>query len=80
MLQTQNQWNGTSWTEVNDLSTARRGIRWSRSTNSSFSFWRILQQLTVANTESWNGSSWTEVNDLNTDKILVKVKELKLLL
>ena len=63
-------WNGTNWTEVNDLNTARYyaagayGDQYCR-----FMFWWSTDQpggSTVANTESWNGTNWTEVNDLNT--------------
>ena len=60
-------YDGSSWTEVNDLNTARRNL-------SSASFGPYTATITyggnnpgnVANTESWDGSSWTEVNDLNT--------------
>ena len=58
-------WNGTNWTEVNDLNTARSG-------NAGFG---IATAAIVAGgypdraiTESWNGSNWTEVNDLNTGR------------
>ena len=62
-------WNGSAWTEVNDLNTARAFVGGSGADNTS--------QIAVAigfssppstyhaQTETWNGSSWTEVNDLN---------------
>jgi hypothetical protein len=59
-------WNGTSWTEVNDLNTAKKGISRSRNSNSSTLAFGGLDPPAVANTESWNGTAWTEVNDLNT--------------
>jgi len=62
-------YNGSTWTEVNDLNTARR---------------EVFTGLGLTNTaalcvgsgtpgpsgivESWNGTSWTEVNDLNTGR------------
>jgi hypothetical protein len=64
-------WNGSAWTEVNDLNTPRgnsmTGLGLSNSnalsaggTGPSGPSQRLV------NAESWNGSSWTEVNDLNT--------------
>ena len=54
-------YNGSSWTEVNDLNTARYGT-------SSGTFTSCLTtggNGSLANTELWNGTNWTEVNDLN---------------
>lgn len=59
-------WDGTSWTEVAELNTARiygtgvagistDGILYGGDTPSA-----------TANTESWNGSTWTEINNLGT--------------
>ena len=56
-------WNGSSWTEVSDLNTARQGIAPAGASNTSalgFGGYPF-----TADTESWNGSSWTEVNNLN---------------
>jgi hypothetical protein len=60
------EWN--SWTEVNDLNTARRSLG-GAGTNTAALLLRDNRTSLVANTESWNGTSWTEVNDLNTGKI-----------
>ena len=60
-------WDGTSWTEVNDLNTARAYM--GSSSNAPYTASLVFGgQSTVnhADTELWNGSSWTEVNDLNT--------------
>jgi hypothetical protein len=60
-------YNGTSWTEVNDLNTARRYLQGSGTQTSSLAyggFTTPTSQLT--NTESWNGTSWTAVNPLNS--------------
>jgi hypothetical protein len=62
-------WDGTSWTEVSDLNTARIYIGGSGASNTSalaFGGQTTTPPATVANTESWNGSSWSEVNDLSS--------------
>jgi hypothetical protein len=59
-------WNGTSWTEVNDLNTARQASGPAGTSTSALAFGGQTDTVTVANTESWNGTSWTEENDLNT--------------
>ena len=58
-------WNGSSWTEVNDLNTARQMLAGAGTATSALGFGGTTGSLTGV-TESWNGSSWTEVNDLNT--------------
>jgi len=62
-------WNGTSWTEVNDLNTARRQMGNSGVDNTSalaFSGYNDPLSSSVTNVESWNGTSWTETTDVNT--------------
>ena len=68
-------YNGTSWTEVNNLNLARsqHGAAGSSSTaaigfagTAAPPFNAIKDE-----TESWNGTSWTEVNDLNTARRIV---------
>ena len=62
------EYNGTAWTEVNDLNTARRnaasvGVN----TEAALCFaGNTPPNTSVANTESWNGSNWTAVNALNS--------------
>jgi hypothetical protein len=64
----QNHYNGTSWTTVNSLNTAREVCR-SRNSNSRFSIWRYSNKIqTGTATESWNGTSWTTVANLNTGR------------
>ena len=57
-------YNGTSWTEVNELNTARSNA------NGTGSFTAGLvvggYPPNTANAESWNGTNFTEVADLNT--------------
>ena len=59
------EWDGTSWTEVNDLNTARQGPGGQELNTASLAFGGGYPSNTV-NAELWDGSSWTEVNNLNT--------------
>ena len=68
---TNESWNGSAWTEVNDLNTARNGLGPNSSGTSTATLIAGGEQpaspyALYANSELWNGSSWTEVNDLNT--------------
>ena len=63
-------YDGTSWTEVNDLNTARRLLSGFGTQTAALGVTGTtsspgLPGITGA-TESWNGTSWTEVNDVNT--------------
>ena len=63
-------WNGTSWTEVNNLNTPRSvnaGIG-ATSTSALYAggYSPSAPNNYVALTEDWNGASWVEVADLNT--------------
>ena len=63
-------YNGSAWTEVADLNTARRVHNQAGVDNTSaLAFGGGFPNF--ANTESWNGTSWTEVNDLNTARAFV---------
>ena len=57
-------WDGSSWTEVNDLNTGRAYIEGSGLQTAALGFGGYTSTY-VANTELWNGSSWTEVNDMS---------------
>jgi hypothetical protein len=60
-------WNGTSWTEVNDLNTARKKLGGAGTQPAALAFGGLIATPALTGvTESWNGTSWTEVNDLNT--------------
>jgi len=63
-------WNGSSWTEVNEINTARDNCTSTKSGSSTASL--IYMGGTPSphtdKTESWNGSSWTEVNVLNNSR------------
>ena len=56
-------YNGSSWTEVNDLNTAKGYLGGFGSVSAAIKTGGLPS---TAATESWNGTSWTEVNDLNT--------------
>ena len=62
-------WNGSAWTEVNDLSQARSNLSGAGADNTAAiavgGFYHPPSQH-FALTELWNGTNWTEVNDLNT--------------
>ena len=61
------QYNGSSWTEVNDLNTARHSMSTSGTTTSALAsggenggYRNIV--------EEWNGSAFTEITDINTTR------------
>jgi hypothetical protein len=57
-------WNGTSWTEVNDLNTAREQAGGAGTDNTSALAFGGNGTTTL--TESWNGTNWTNENNMNT--------------
>jgi len=68
---TAENYNGSTWTEVADLNTARQNLFNGVGTSSTAALAVAggsppYGQTVVAIVESWNGSSWTEVADLNT--------------
>jgi hypothetical protein len=65
-------WNGSSWTEVAEVNTARGSSGASANSPSSTALFfggdaRPGGAARVANNESWNGSAWTETGDLPAD-------------
>ena len=68
------KYNGTAWTEVNDLNSARNNsAASSNSPDSSMLYFGESPEGGASgphtdSTEAWDGSSWTEVNDLNTGR------------
>jgi len=59
-------WNGTSWTEVNDLNTARRDAANCIGTDSTSALCAGgATPAYIANVEQWNGSSWAETTDMS---------------
>ena len=60
-------WDGSSWTEVNNLNAAKGYHVGGGSQTVALAYGgRTSSTNLVATTESWNGSSWTEVADLAT--------------
>ena len=60
--------NGTNWTEVNDVNNDRNGLEnQGVGTQSAAMIFGGYDDAgnAVADTEQWNGSSWTEVNNVN---------------
>ena len=63
------QYNGTSWTEIAEFTTARNQHGSFGSTTAGLICGGIVSLNTAtSSTQTWNGSSWTEVNELNTAK------------
>ena len=59
-------WNGTNWTEVNDLNTGRYYLAGCGASNTaSLAFGGHDPGGRSDKTETWNGTNWTEVNNLN---------------
>ena len=61
-LQIQKSYNGTNWTEVNNLNTGRI---LSGGAGTQTAGLAMGGEPDSNDAESWNGTNWTEVNDLN---------------
>ena len=60
------QWNGTNWTEVNDLNTGRISLSgFGTYTSAIASAGYVSSPTKLAVTELWNGTNWTETTDLS---------------
>jgi len=62
-------WNGSSWTELNNLNTARSSSGGNGTSTLALCFAGANPSSPPYQTalcEFWNGTSWTEVNDLGT--------------
>jgi hypothetical protein len=57
-------WNGSAWTEVNNLNTARQQLAGTGTVPAALAFGGNTGSPTAA-TESWNGTNWTNENNLN---------------
>ena len=60
-------WNGSSWTEVNDLNAAVANHGGLGTSTSALSFGGSVPG-TTAGTELWNGTNWTEVANMNQSR------------
>jgi hypothetical protein len=61
-------YNGSSWTEVNDVNTAIRGGSGAGSSTSAIKVGGYTGSAITDSVESWNGTSWTEIAELNTNR------------
>ena len=59
------QWNGTAWTEVGDVNTARRHAG-GLGTSTAALCVGGGSTAAHAQVEDWNGASWVEVGDIST--------------
>ena len=57
-------WNGSSWTEIAEINTARERVGGSGSSTAGLVYGGGPS--VSALTEDWNGTVWTEVNDMAT--------------
>ena len=61
---TNESWNGTAWSELADLNTARRNHGGTGTYTSAIAAAGTIATGNVAIAETWNGSSWTEVAEV----------------
>jgi hypothetical protein len=61
-------YNGTSWTEVNNLNTARRETAVGLGLTNAAALCVAGNPPITGIVESWDGTNWTEVADLNTSR------------
>ncbi len=68
------EYNGSSWSEVNDLpvATAKGGA--SGTTEAGLFFGgRLVSPHSTRQTYEWNGTNWSEVNDLGADSVHITI-------
>ena len=64
-------YNGSSWTEVNDLNVGRQAFGSLGTATAGFCA-AGFATANVAIVENWNGTSWTEIADINTARASVR--------
>jgi hypothetical protein len=63
------QYDGSAWTEVNDLNTARNSVSSGGTSTAAFcAGGRISSTDSTVASEEWDGTSWAEGNDLNLER------------
>ena len=60
------EYNGTSWSEGNDLNTARAMLAGAGSQTAGLAFGGFIAPQTQSLSEEYNGTSWVEGNNMNT--------------
>ena len=59
-------WNGTNWTEVNDLNTGRQRLGGIGVSTAALAYGGDKEPAPYsADTEIWNGTNWTETSNLS---------------
>jgi hypothetical protein len=61
-------WNGSAWTETNDISTARYGTGVAGTTTAALIYGGNEYPPYTNEVESWNGTSWTAGTSINTTR------------
>ena len=59
-------WNGTNWTEVNDLNVGRTNLNGNGTSTSALAIGGQNPASTI--TESWNGTNWINVQTMSVAK------------
>jgi len=62
------KYNGTAWTEVNDLPAAKEGVAGFGTTTNAVSAGGGNSPAVSNPTCTWDGTNWTEVNEINTSR------------
>ena len=63
--------DGSAWTEVNDMTTGRQISAGNAGTYTSALGFGGYSSSTEDKTESWDGTNWSEVGDLNTGRFYI---------
>jgi len=63
-------YNGTNWTELNDINSAR-GYGAGAGTSTSALMFGGSEPPVTGKTETWNGTNWTETTDLNQARYIL---------
>jgi len=64
------QYDGSSWTEKNNLNTGRNSLRGFGTVSAAIGAGGYAPPGTMDNVESWDGTNWTEVNEINSARQL----------
>jgi len=73
-IQTNEEYDGTSWTEKGDLNTGRMRLAASKAGTVTAALaiaGEVPPNSDTVNVESWNGSAWTEIANVNTARRLL---------
>jgi hypothetical protein len=65
------EYDGTSWTTVNSMNTARYSLGAAGTQTAGLAFGGLIPSPFTAATEEYDGNSWTTVNSMNTARYQV---------